>query len=145
MNPLEQSLNKALANTFTFYLKLQNFHWNCEGPDFFQTHKLYEEIYTDVYGAIDPLAEHIRACGYYAVGTMAKYLELTDIVEVDLSGKEVSEMSKNLLEANDKLIISLYQAYEQADGAKELGLANFIQDRIDMHNKHSWFLKSQTK
>lgn len=142
---LEQALNKALANTFAFYLKIQGFHWNVEGPDFFQYHNFFQEIYTDVYGAIDPLAEHIRACGYYAPGTMSDMLRLTDITETNMNGQPAVMMTKNLLQANELVILSLYQAYQAAESAKELGLANFIQDRIDIHNKHSWFLKSQSK
>lgn len=142
---LEQALNKALANTFAFYLKIQGFHWNVEGSDFFQYHNFFQEIYTDVYGAIDPLAEHIRACGYYAPGTMADMLRLTDITETNMNGQPAVMMTKNLLQANELVILSLYQAYQEAENAKELGLANFIQDRIGAHNKHSWFLKSQSK
>jgi starvation-inducible DNA-binding protein len=142
---LEQALNKALANTFAFYLKIQGFHWNVEGPDFYQFHNFFQEIYTDVYGAIDPLAEHIRACGYYAPGTMSDMLRLTDITETNMNGQPAVMMTKNLLQANELVILSLYQAYQAAENAKELGLANFIQDRIDIHNKHSWFLKSQSK
>lgn len=142
---LEQSLNKALANTFAIYLKIHGCHWNVEGSDFYQFHELFGDLYEEVYGAIDPLAEHIRACGYYAPGTMQSMLSFSDIVETDLRGVDAVGMAKNILEANQIVIISLYQAYQEADKAKELGLANFIQDRIDQHNKHSWFLKSQTK
>lgn len=142
-NMLEQSLNKSLSNTFVFYVKLQGFHWNIEGANFYQLHKFFEEIYTEVYGAIDPLAEHIRACGFYAPGTMAEMIQNSDIEEKNLNGQP--GMIQDLIIANEKVILSLYQAYEQADNSKELGLANFIQDRIDSHNKHAWFLKSQVK
>ena len=143
MEQLLDALKRAFANTHAMYIKSHGYHWNGVGNDFPQYHAFFESIYGEVYGAIDSFAEHIRACGFYAPGTMAEMIQNSDIEEKNLNGQP--GMIQDLIIANEKVILSLYQAYEQADNSKELGLANFIQDRIDSHNKHAWFLKSQVK
>lgn len=141
MSALGDSMKKVLADSFAFYLKAHNFHWNVEGPDFFQYHGLFSELYSEVQGAIDPIAEHIRTIREYAPGSFTRFKELTSI-EDELKIPNALEMVRRLLDDNQKVIDTLNVAYKAAEAAGELGLSNFLQDRLDVHAKHGWMLRA---
>lgn len=144
MEELRKQLKETLATVFSFYLKAHNFHWNVEGPLFYELHKLFEEVYEDVYESIDPLAERIRTLGTYVPGSFTRYGELSaieDIVDVPTS----AEMLTILSEDNTKVIESLNASFALAATENNQGLMNFLADRIDQHNKWSWFLRASKK
>lgn len=141
---LAEKLNKSLADTFAFYLKAQYYHWNVEGPDFFQYHGLFAAIYEEVYAAVDPIAEHIRTVGGYAAGTFSRYMDLTDVREV-ITIPSAMEMIADLEQANNAVITNLIQSMRAAEDANEPALANYIQERIDAHKKHGWMLRATQK
>jgi starvation-inducible DNA-binding protein len=136
---LEQAMKVALANTFAFYLKAHNFHWNTEGPNFPQYHKFLDDLYNEVWEAVDAVAEHIRALDMYAPGSFQRFQELATIKDQTLVPR-AELMMEELLHDNQLVIESLEQAYQLADG--HLGLQNFLQDRIDRHEKHGWMIRS---
>lgn len=138
---LADQLKVCLADSFAFYLKTHNYHWNVEGPDFYEYHKLFGEIYEEVYGAIDTLAEQIRTLDVYAPGTMNRLKQLTSVVEDEGLPSPVV-MSRNLFNENNKVLASLMAGYKMAEDMGELGISNFLQDRIQAHQKHAWFLRS---
>jgi len=138
---LANRLKVNLADTFTFYLKVHNYHWNVEGPDFYEYHKLFGEIYTEVLGAVDTLAEQIRTLDVYAPGTLARIKELT-VVSEDDKVPSPTEMAQNLYIENNKVLAGLMAGYKMAEDLGELGISNFLQDRIQAHQKHAWFLRS---
>lgn len=141
---LVQQLKVALADTFTFYVKAQNYHWNVEGPNFPQYHDFLGNLYQEVYGAVDTLAELIRTTDSYAPGTLSRFKELTTIDEDEIV-PDVRTMIANLERDNLKVRMSLALAYREAEQTGELGIANFLQDRIQAHEKHSWMLKAILK
>ena len=144
MKDVVQTLKVALADTFAFYLKAHNYHWNIEGKDFAQYHSFLDGIYNEAWAATDAIAEHIRVLDAYAPGSFTRFKELTTIEDELKIPNAVAMLSK--LEAdNQKVIATLTTAYEAAEGAKQLGLANFLQDRIDIHGKHGWMLRSFNK
>lgn len=141
---LADLLKVALADTFTFYLKAQNYHWNVEGINFPQYHSFLGELYQEVYGSVDTLAELIRTLDSYTPGSLARFKELTTIEEDDIVPDTMTML--RILEAdNTKVRLSLTKAYQAADGTGELGIANFLQDRIQAHEKHNWMLRAATK
>ena len=141
---MEESLKNVLANTFAMYLKAHGFHWNVEGPDFVQLHDFFGTLYLELFGAIDPIAEHIRAIDQYAPNSMARMIALADIKEV--SNIPTAQAMVKQLESDNKIVMaSLMKAYQAAEKEKELGLANFLQDRLDIHAKHGWMLRSISK
>lgn len=144
MDELINLMRKALADSFAFYLKTHNFHWNVEGSDFKMYHDLFGSIYGEVYDAIDPLAEHIRTLNAFAPGSLSKFSELTTIVEHNLVPTALL-MVKELLDDNQKVINSLTEAYKMAERFSEIGLSNFLQDRVDAHKKHAWMLRATSK
>jgi starvation-inducible DNA-binding protein len=141
---LIDELKKVHADAFTFYLKAHYYHWNVEGPNFPQYHDFLQNLYQEVFASIDTLAELIRTLDSYAPGTLTRLKELTSIEETDDVPDGITMMSR-LLQENNILRASLLTAYTTADTTGEVGIANFLQDRIQAHEKHSWMLRSILK
>jgi starvation-inducible DNA-binding protein len=144
MDDLKKQLKETLATVFSFYLKAANFHWNVEGPDFYQYHKLFEDIYGDTYASIDPLAEHCRTLGTYAPGSFKRFAELTKIEDA-LDPISASAMVSQLHSDNLIVIDTLTTSLTKAQKHNQQGLMNFLADRIDQHQKWGWFLNATKK
>ena len=138
------ALKTAFASEYAFALKAQNFHWNTEGPLFYQHHLLFERIYDEVYGSIDQFAEEIRALKVYAPASYSKFSMLTR-VEDENSVPEWSAMLQELLADSDKMAEIFRITFDMAEQHGDHGLSNFLADRQDAHKKHSWFLRSSLK
>ncbi len=136
-----EATKKVLGNVFVMYMKAHSYHWNYIGPEFPQYHKFFGDLYEELHDSIDDIAEHIRALDSFAPGSLTRMTELADIQE-DAQIPAPKKMLTNLLEANDKVLDSLVEAYSKANESKELGLANYLQDRIDIHKKHRWQIKA---
>ena len=144
MEEIVQPLKVAFADTYAFYVKAQNYHWNVEGPMFAMYHEFFGKIYEEVGGAIDQFAEEIRAQNAYAPAAFGRFKELTNINdEVLIVSPE--QMVANLFADNAKVIASLKASREVADKYGENGLVNFIEERLDQHAKHAWMLKASMK
>jgi len=141
---LLDELKKVHADAFTFYLKAHYYHWNVEGPNFPQYHVFLQNLYQEVFNSIDTLAELIRTLDSYAPGTLTRLKELTTIEETDDIPDALTMMSRLLME-NNIVRASLLTAYTTADTTGEVGIANFLQDRIQAHEKHAWMLRSILK
>ena len=144
MEEIVVPLKKAFADTFSLYLKAHYFHWNVEGPDFYQYHGLFEAIYSEVYGAVDAFAEEIRAQNAYAPGSFKRLDELTTVMGEETIPTAVA-MAEKLFDDNQKVLASLKAARDMADKYGENGLVNFLEDRLDQHKKHAWFLRATLK
>ena len=138
---LADLLKTYLASTFAYYLKAHMFHWNVEGPDFGELHEFFSNIYEDAFGAVDPIAEHIRALNSYAPGSLTRFAQLS-VIDDQINIPNALKMIKELEMDNNKLKDELTKAYKLAETANEAGLSNFLQDRIDIHAKHGWMLRS---
>jgi starvation-inducible DNA-binding protein len=145
MDELQTALKKVLANTFVMYFKTHTYHWNVEGMFFPQLHEFFGNLYEELYSAVDPIAEHLRAMDSYTPVSLVELTGLSTVMETLTGVPDAKSMVNNLIVDNNTVIISLMQAYQEADKASELGLANFLQDRIDMHQKHGWMLKATAK
>lgn len=141
---LIELMKKTLADTFAMYLKAHNYHWNVEGPNFPQYHGFLGDLYEELHGAVDPIAEHIRALNAYAPGSFARFKELTDI-EDELSIPMASQMMGNLYRDNQTVLDTLNMTFKIATQAGKDGVADFIASRIDVHEKHGWMLRSIIK
>ena len=144
MSDLASNMKKTLATTFSFYLKAHNFHWNVEGPNFAQYHSFLSDIYTDAFDAVDAIAEHIRTLKEYAPGSYTRFAELS-LVKDETNIPSAMSMMNKLLEDNQKVIDILTETCKSAEAANKIGISNFLQDRIDIHEKHGWMLRSFTK
>lgn len=143
MEQLQLALKKVLADTFGMYFKAHAYHWNVVGPDFSQYHDFFGKLYEELFGAVDTIAEHIRAIDGMAPNNLTMLKDLSSLQDADPSAP--MDMFNDLLMTNNLVLVSLMRAYQLADDADELGLANFIQDRIDIHQKHGWMLKATLK
>jgi len=144
MDELIQEMKVSLASTFAFYLKAHGFHWNVEGPNFPQYHEFLGGLWEETFGAVDPLAEHLRTLEAYAPASLTRYKELS-IVKDELNIPDASNMMNRLKMDNKSIIDQLTKTQALAEQNKKMGLANFLQDRIDAHEKHGWMLRSITK
>ena len=141
---LSDDLKVLLASSFSFYLKATNFHWNVEGPDFPQYHEFLGNLYAEVYASIDLVAEYIRAMDSYAPGSLTRYSELT-IIQDQLMIPKAELMMEELYADNTKMIELLNHCFASAESENQQGIANFIAERLDAHQKHGWMLRSILK
>jgi len=144
MDELKQSLKVAFADTFAFYLKSANYHWNVEGILFPQLHMLLDTIYNEVYGSIDNFAENIRKVQSYTPASFSRLGELTTI-EDERQVPEAKEMLVQLYQDNERVLESIKTAYNYAEEAGEHGLSNFLAERQDAHRKHGWMIRATLK
>ena len=144
MEKLIEQLRTILGTNFGLYFKIHSYHWNVEGPDFVQYHKFLGKLYEQVFNNTDLIAEKIRALETYTPVSLTRMKELSDIEE-DVSVLEAMPMFQNLVVANDRYIIHLRAGIVAAEAANEPAIGNFLQDILDQHQKHAWFLKSITK
>lgn len=144
MEEITNPLKVAFADTYAFYVKAQNYHWNVEGPLFPMYHEFFGNIYEEVGGAIDRFAEQIRAAGAYAPGAFSRFAELSNIEdEVLVIG--ALQMVGTLYTDNMKVYASLKLARDMADKYEDNGLVNFLEERLDAHKKHDWMLRVTMK
>ena len=141
---LKTSLKVAFADTFAFYLKAANYHWNVEGILFPQLHMLLDTIYNEVYGSVDNFAENIRKVGSYTPASFTRFAELTTI-EDERAVPEAKEMLVQLYQDNERVLESIKNAYDYAEQAGEHGLSNFLAERQDAHRKHGWMIRATLK
>jgi starvation-inducible DNA-binding protein len=144
MDEFAEQMKVALADTFAFYLKTHNFHWNVEGPNFTEYHAFLNTLYNEVWIAVDVIAEHIRTIDVYVPGSFIRFKDLATIQDETNIPSALAMMVK-LEEDNRKVITSLTKAQLLAEKNKKIGIANFLQDRIDIHEKHGWMLRSIVK
>ena len=144
MNDLVQQMKVTLASTFAMYLKTHNFHWNVEGPNFNDYHAFFGELYAELWAAVDVFAEQIRALDSYSPGSLSRFSQLSKI-EDQINVPNSKAMFKELLSDNDIILVELNKAFRMANEADKQGLADFLANRIDVHNKHGWMLRATSK
>ena len=141
---LSDNLKVLLASTNSLSIKAQNFHWNVEGDNFPQYHEFFGNFYEEVYGSVDRIAEYIRTLDSYAPGSLSRYAELT-IIEDQTKIPRPNLMFAELLSDNEKMIDLLNGCFSSAEDENKQGIANFIAERLDAHEKHQWMIRSILK
>ena len=141
---LVDDLKRVQADTFALYAKAHYYHWNVEGPDFVQYHEFLNKLYAELHDAVDVLAEEVRALDSYAPGAHRMLMELTKITD-DNTIPVALEMMRRLLADNEVVMEGLVTCFMSAEAAGEIGLADLLTQRMDVHKKHSWMLRSLTK
>ena len=139
-----EGLSRVLSESYILYLKTHNFHWNVTGPMFQPLHSVFEGQYSDLSGAVDEIAERIRALDFYAPGSFAEFQNLSSIKEA--SGKpKAMQMVKELLEGHETISQTANTAAVTAQGAGDEGTADLMIQRIQEHDKAAWMLRSFLK
>lgn len=137
-------LSKLLADTYTLYLKTHNYHWNVEGPMFQTLHVMFMGQYTEMWNALDLIAERIRALGHYAPGTYAEFVKLSSIKESKAIPK-ANKMIEELIQGNEAVIKTTRGVFEAAEVAKDQTTMDVLTQRLDIHEKTAWMLRSLLK
>lgn len=136
-----EGLAKLLADTYAVYLKTHGYHWNVRGPNFSQLHSLFMAQYTEMWTAIDEVAERIRALGELAPQGYGAFGNLSSIKDGDPS-KSAEGMLNDLIASQETLIATLYAILPIAQKAGDEVSASLIADRLTAHEKHAWMLRS---
>ena len=134
-------LSRLLADTYTLYLMSHNFHWNVTGPAFRDLHLMFEEHYNELAAAVDAIAERIRALGFPAPGTYQAFAELSSIQEVP-SVPEANAMVQHLLNAHETLLKTAREVLPSAQQAADESSISLVTDRMLIHEKTAWMLRS---
>ncbi len=134
-------LNHLLADTYTLYLMTHNFHWNVKGPMFNTLHLMFEAQYTELALAVDLIAERIRALGYPAPGTYSEFGKLTVIKEV--KGVPTAEqMIRHLVEGQEAVARTSRSIFPSVEKASDEPTADLLTQRMQLHEKNAWMLRS---
>jgi starvation-inducible DNA-binding protein len=141
---LAEDLKVLLASVNSLSIKVQYFHWNVEGDNFPQYHDFFGNLYEEIYSSVDKIAEYIRTLDTYAPGSLTRYAELT-IIQDQLKVPRAELMFSELYEDNTKMIELLNHCFSSASQENKQGIANFIAERLDAHEKHQWMIRSTLK
>lgn len=140
---LVDQMKTILGTNFGLYFKIHSFHWNIQGADFVQYHGFLGDLYDSIWEQTDTIAENIRKLGSFAPTALSRMLELSDVQE-NTNIPPAMEMMRELYMDNERMIVHLRAGIIAADEANEPAISNFLQDLLDKHQKHSWFLRSIT-
>ena len=138
---IADGLSHLLADSFTLYLKTHNFHWNVTGPMFNTLHVMFMDQYTELWNALDLIAERIRALGVPAPGTYREFAALTVIKESE--GKiSAEEMLKQLVAGQEAVAKTARGLFPLVDKAGDEPTADLLTQRMQVHEKNAWMLRS---
>src|SRR5262245_55805027 len=138
---LSEELSKLLADTYTLYLKTHNYHWNVTGPMFQTLHLMFETHYNELALAVDLIAERIRALGHVAPGSYRAFSKLSTIREED-GVPAATAMIRNLVKGHEAVAKTARQVFEMADEANDQPTADLLTQRLQIHEKTAWMLRS---
>jgi starvation-inducible DNA-binding protein len=135
-------LSRLLADTYTLYLTTHNFHWNVTGPMFNTLHDMFMVQYTELWNAVDPIAERIRSLGHPAPGSYAQFQALSSIADVPATPPKALEMVRILVQGHEAVARTARGVFPVADEAGDQPTADLLTQRLDIHEKTAWMLRS---
>lgn len=135
-------LSRLLADTYTLYLTTHNFHWNVTGPMFNTLHTMFMGQYTELWNAVDPVAERIRSLGHFAPGSYAQFGKLTSLPDVPAQPPKALEMIRILVEGNEAVARTARELFPLADKASDEPTADLLTQRLTVHEQNAWMLRS---
>jgi starvation-inducible DNA-binding protein len=135
-------LSRLLADTYTLYLTTHNFHWNVTGPMFNTLHAMFMQQYTELWNAVDPIAERIRSLGHVAPGSYAQFGQLASIKDVPTTPPKALEMVRILVEGHEAVARTARGVFPLADKANDEPTADLLTQRLAVHEQTAWMLRS---
>jgi len=138
---IAEGLAAVLADTYTLYLKTHGYHWNVTGPNFPSLHVMFEQQYMDLRDAADEIAERIRALGSFAPGSYAELARLSSIPDEE-GVPTAEEMVRRLADGHQTLVRSARPLIAKADAVDDVATADLVTQRIQIHEKTAWMLRS---
>mgnify|MGYP001814587128 FL=1 len=138
---IAEGLSHLLADTYTLYLKTHNYHWNVVGPMFNTLHLMFETQYNELALAVDEIAERIRALGEPAPGTYREFAELSSVTE-DTDAPDATEMIRRLVEGQETVVRTARSIFPAVEQANDEPTADLLTQRMQVHEKTAWMLRS---
>lgn len=135
-------LSRLLADTYTLYLTTHNFHWNVTGPMFNTLHTMFMTQYTELWTAVDPIAERIRALGHPAPGSYGQFGAMTSIEDAPASPPKAMAMVKILVDGHESVARTARSIFPLAEAAGDEPTADLLTQRLTVHEQTAWMLRS---
>ncbi|WP_374676093.1 Dps family protein [Ideonella sp.] len=135
-------LSRLLADTYTLYLTTHNFHWNVSGPMFNSLHAMFMAQYTELWNAVDPIAERIRSLGHVAPGSYAQFGELSSLKDAPATPPKAMDMVRILVEGHEAVARTARGIFPLADKAGDEPTADLLTQRLTVHEQTAWMLRS---
>ena len=138
---IANGLSRLLADSYTLYLKTHNFHWNVTGPMFNTLHQMFEQQYVELAAAVDEIAERIRALGVVAPGSYTQFAELSTVQE-ERGVPSAEEMIAQLVRDQETIVRTARDVFPLTEAAQDEPSADLLTQRMQIHEKTAWMLRS---
>ena len=138
---LSDGLAQVLAESYVLMGKTHGFHWNVVGPQFGSLHGLFEEQYTDLFNAIDEVAERIRALSFFAPGSLGQFKKISSIDD-ETSAPDAETMLRQLVEDNETVVRACRHVVGLCDEAGDTVTEDLMNERMEAHEKAAWMLRA---
>lgn len=135
-------LSKLLADTYTLYLTTHNFHWNVTGPMFNSLHVMFMTQYTELWNAVDPIAERIRAVGHVAPGSYAEFGKLSSLPDAPTTPPKALKMVRILVEGHEAVARTARSLLPVVEAASDEPTTDILVQRLTVHEQTAWMLRS---
>ena len=139
---IAKGLARLLADTYTLYLTTHNFHWNVTGPMFNTLHLMFMTQYTELWNAVDPIAERIRSLGFPAPGSYAQFAELSSVPDVPAEPPKALDMVARLVAGHEAVARTARDVFPLADKANDEPTADLLTQRLTVREQTAWMLRS---
>ena len=139
---IAKGLSHLLADTYTLYLTTHNFHWNVTGPMFNTLHQMFMVQYTELWAAVDPVAERIRSLGHAAPGSYAQFSQLASVPDAPAMPPKALEMVRILVQGHEAVARTARELFPMADKANDQPTADLLTQRLTVHEQTAWMLRS---
>ncbi len=139
---ISEGLSRLLADTYTLYLTTHNFHWNVTGPMFNSLHLMFMEQYTELWNAVDPIAERIRSLGHVAPGSYAAFGKLSSLGDAPLDPPAAMDMVRILMEGHEAVARTARGLLPAVEEARDEPTADLLVQRLTVHEQTAWMLRS---
>ena len=139
---IAEGLSHLLADSFTLYLKTHNFHWNVTGPMFNSLHAMFMAQYTELWNAVDPIAERIRSLGHAAPGSYAQFAKLSGLPDAPATPPKAMKMVELLTEGHEAIARTARSLFPLVEKAGDEPTADLLTQRLTVHEQTAWMLRS---
>jgi len=139
---IAQGLSRLLADTYTLYLTTHNFHWNVTGPMFNTLHAMFMQQYTELWNAVDPIAERIRSLGHVAPGSYAAYGKLASVADAPATPPRALEMVRILVEGHEAVARTARGLFPAVEKAGDEPTADLLTQRLTVQEQAAWMIRS---
>ena len=139
---IAEGLSRVLADTYTLYLTTHNFHWNVTGPMFNTLHLMFMGQYTELWNAVDPIAERIRSLGHVAPGSYADFGRLASVPDAPSEPPRALEMVRILVQGHEAVARTARELFPICDDASDEPTADLLTQRMTVHEQTAWMLRS---